>query len=261
MHCAAAGLSPRLSMTGHCLSSGHRYTAPKSRVSSSHHGEEPTSLLFLKTRLIKLRVHSPLSHSSLTKNKTKQNISYIPMMLQWPCSDQQEIPVITYFLNKPSWRYICNFDCAVYLTGLKTNKMAMNLLSASALWRCPFVRVYFLWKSGLYMSINVWTWAGGCWLRRRPRHRLLYCNMFHPFRLPQNLPFLPSRDALHFMEAEVDAQYFKDSWVCWLQRHSCNHVWNMSAKPDLGSVWCNVMPAVLPHHNQPQVPKLHAAHF
>ena len=30
--------------------------------------------------------------------------------------------------------------------------MAINSPSTSMLWRCPFIRVYFLWKSGPYMS-------------------------------------------------------------------------------------------------------------
>ena len=74
----------------------------------------------------------------------------IPTMLQWPMINGKSLLLLIFSVNTPE--DVCHLDCPVCFTEVKINKMATNSLSTSALHGCPFVRLYFLWKSGPHMS-------------------------------------------------------------------------------------------------------------
>ena len=80
------------------------------------------------------------------QNKTKVTF----LWCLWPVVTGKSL--LSLICSVTTSKDICNFDCIVHSVEVKTNKVAMNLLFASALWRCLFVRVYFLWKSGSYTS-------------------------------------------------------------------------------------------------------------
>ena len=91
----------------------------------------------------------PLIHSSLAEkgqNETKLH------SCDTSVTGAQQESLFSLIFSVNVSKDICNFDFTVHCIQGKTNKLATNLLSASMLWRYPFVRVYLLWKSGPYMS-------------------------------------------------------------------------------------------------------------
>ena len=70
------------------------------------------------------------------------------MMFQGPAINGQSLLSLLFSVSIP--KDICTFDCTIRSIEVNTNKMATN--SLSMLWRCPFIGVYFSWKSSQYMS-------------------------------------------------------------------------------------------------------------